>query len=532
MLQRKTQTAAFWRDQFEVSGEDLDFVHGLILDADSPLTTQQLALRLIEEHQRRETARMESELAKGKIYQPKNSYEVGQTLVFPAMDFSVGEVTETRAGQNPEHGPFEVIQVKFADADETREFAAGLQTAHRLNAANGQAAGEESALLSAEEIHSLYQEEIEESLLFALEEGDRSDEFVQVDDYWLLSDMLADVHVGHLNISEALIEMQGRPMAPEELLPELELSTEEVSQPMQIISLNHALTQDERFDKVGSGAEQLWFLRRLEPAEALEVPPLLRPQISRYNRALLSVELLQIEWELDDEWGESSVGTDIPSVVPSTSFTLIFPHRLYGTLPLSSRTRSFFPQAEEGRSMVTIIDGRWGNRYTAWVVHEGRYICGLKEWMNEHSLPVGAQITLERTNNPGEVVIDYRPRRMKREWSRVAKVDPEALSFGLEMNKIQISCEYDDYLVVSSDDQKGLEAFNARLQRSDANLDEIVEMVVPEIAKLSPQGTAHAKTVYSATNMIWRCPPGPVFYSLISNRRFRDTGGGFFAVEA
>ena len=83
VLLRRTQTASFWRDKFSVSGEDLDFIHELILDAESPMTTGLLALRMIQEYQRRETARMESELKKGTVYQPKDPYEVGQTLIFP-----------------------------------------------------------------------------------------------------------------------------------------------------------------------------------------------------------------------------------------------------------------------------------------------------------------------------------------------------------------------------------------------------------------------------------------------------------------
>ena len=531
VLLRRTQTASFWRDKFSVSGEDLDFIHELILDAESPMTTGLLALRMIQEYQRRETARMESELKKGAVYQPKDPYEVGQTLIFPAMDFLVGEVLESRSGQNPEHGAFDVIRVGFADIDEIREFAASLQTGHRLNATNGQTTGDEETLLSAEEIHSLYQDEIEESLLFALEDGERNEDFVHIDDYWLLADMLAEVHVGHLNIAEALLEMQSRPMSPEELLPELDLQAEDVSQPMQIISVNHALGSDERFDQVGGAGVPLWYLARLEPPEALTVPPLLRPKLGRYNRAILSVELLQTEWELDDEWGESSASTPISSVVPSISFTLIFPHWLYGTLPLSSRTRALFPHSAQERSMVTIVDGRWGNRYTGWVVHNGRYVCGLKEWMVAHNLPVSAQITLERTDNPDEVIIDYRPRRMRREWSRIAKVNASTRRFGLEMNKVQISCEYDEHLIVSSVDLEGLEAFNAGFDDNDAALERIVEMIVPEITKLNPQGTAHVKTIYSAVNMFWRCPPGPIFYTLISNPRFQDAGDGFFKVR-
>jgi hypothetical protein len=55
-------------------------------------------------------------------------------------------------------------------------------------------------------------------------------------------------------------------------------------------------------------------------------------------------------------------------------------------------------------------------------------------------------------------------------------------------------------------------------------------MLVPELVALNPQGTVHAKTVYSAANMLRRCAPGPVFFALISNRKFRDVGGGNFAL--
>ena len=101
MLPRQTQTAAFWRDQFEVTSRDLDFIYTLLLDALAPKTVDELALALIDEYIRRETATIETELAKGAVYVPKNHYTVGQTLVFPALDFAAGEVVGLRPGQNP-----------------------------------------------------------------------------------------------------------------------------------------------------------------------------------------------------------------------------------------------------------------------------------------------------------------------------------------------------------------------------------------------------------------------------------------------
>lgn len=529
MLQRQTQSAGFWREQFEVTSEDLDFIYSYLLDTQVPQSLSALATVLIREYIRKESAKIDSELSKGSVYQPEATFEVGEKLVFPVLDFAVGTVQTVRDGHNPEHGEFRVIEVLFPELEETREFAVELQTPHVLNQVNGSGSLSDSGLLSPQEIYELYQSEIDDSVLFALEEGPRSDEFVEVNGQWLLSDMLIEVHVGNLNIVEAMIDLAGKPMTTSELLNELDFSS---STPvaMQILSLNHAMAQDERFDMVGTQDEALWYLQRLEPVEALEIPILLRPTQPTYNRSLLSVELLQIEWELDDEWGESSLSSELPSIVPSTTLTLTYPHRRCGTIPLNGRSRSFFPIKDEGRSTVTLIDGRWGTHMQGWVVHEGRYVSGLAKWMEDHGLPVGAQITLERTSNSKEIVIDYRTRRAKREWARLATADLDAMKLHFEMSKIQVACEYDEDLTVAESDPGPIGQLRVLLNQNRVELTRIVEDLMPELTKLTPQGTVHVKTVYSAANMLRRSAPGPIFYALISNRRFRDLGNGFFAM--
>jgi len=122
VLQRQTQTPAFWH---------------IFIDDQSAKTLDALATTLIDEYARRETATIQSELAKGDIYMPNMKYEVGQTLVFPALDFIVGLVLETRPGQNPEHGPFSVMQVELEDGDTVREFAMDLQSSHKLSQVGG-----------------------------------------------------------------------------------------------------------------------------------------------------------------------------------------------------------------------------------------------------------------------------------------------------------------------------------------------------------------------------------------------------------
>ncbi|MCB0045188.1 MAG: hypothetical protein KDD92_07160 [Caldilineaceae bacterium] len=529
MLQRPTQTAAFWRDQFEVTSDDLEFLYNLLLDAQAPKSREDLAVALAGEYLRRENATIETELAKGDIYLPKESYAEGQTLVFPALDFAVGDVLSVRDGQNPEHGKFDVIAVQLAGEDAPREFAAALQTPHRLSEGGGNVLLDDGALLSAEEIYSLYNDDIDDSLLFALEEGSRREDFVEVEAQWLLADMLAEVHIGHLNIAEALIEVAGHPLSAQTMLGDLDLD-ENVPKTMRLISLNHALNKDKRFDTVEKDGRTLWYLKRMEPEVVGTTPALLRYTPVPYNRSLLSVEMLQLEWELDDEWGESSIVGDVPALVPSTSFTLIYPHRKYGTIPLSSRTKSFFPRQERGKSLVTLVDGRWGTRYEGWVAHQGRYVSGLGKWMDDHELPVGAYITLERAEQGNELIIDFRTRRAKREWARVATADLETMRLTFDMNKVKVACEYDDTLIVAESDPQALAQLRQAMESADDNLAPLVEQIVRELTGLNPQGTVHAKSVYSAVNMVRRTPPGPVFYALISNPRFKDVGGGLFAL--
>jgi hypothetical protein len=55
--------------------------------------------------------------------------------------------------------------------------------------------------------------------------------------------------------------------------------------------------------------------------------------------------------------------------------------------------------------------------------------------------------------------------------------------------------------------------------------------VVPELTKLSPQATIHAKAVYSAVNILKRTPPGPVFAHLSTEPRFVPMGGGYWTYD-
>jgi len=157
-----------------------------------------------------------------------------------------------------------------------------------------------------------------------------------------------------------------------------------------------------------------------------------------------------------------------------------------------------------------------------WVVRERRFVYGLGEWYERHNLPVGAYVEIRRAEEPGVVLVRRRPTRPKREWVRLVSVEDGVLQF--EMKPYMISCEYDDLLVIAVPDFAALDAAEERVRRERRSLADVVAEIFPELAKLSPQGTVHAATLYSAVNLVMRVPPGPILTTLVTDDRYTFVG--------
>jgi hypothetical protein len=132
VIQRKTQTAEYWQD-FSLTPFDIAFLHTLLLDAERPASTQALAEAVVAERCRREETELRAELSRGVLYQPKKRFKLGDKVIFPALEFRLGEIIDVRRGQNTEYGDFEVISVDFGPDRRQRSFAAGLAAPHKLN---------------------------------------------------------------------------------------------------------------------------------------------------------------------------------------------------------------------------------------------------------------------------------------------------------------------------------------------------------------------------------------------------------------
>lgn len=523
MIERKTQTADYWRE-FSLTPADTEFLRNLLLDAERPLTTRELAQALITERCRREETDLRAELSRGVIYQPKKRFAIGDKVIFPALDFRLGEVIESRPGQNPEHGEFDVITVDFGPSRRQRSFAAGLSGPHKLNvdASDLLVAGD---LISPERLLASSASAMPALLGTQLS---AQPDFATFEDRWLHRDLLAEIHVGHLNIAEALIEMRGVPVETKTLVKELDLPTE-IKPEVLAFSLQSALIADGRFDQVGPGEVRQWYLRRLEPAEALAVPAALRCQPSDLDLAQVPSDLIQLALELDDEWSDQALGkdTDVRAGLTTTTLLLTYPHLVSGTLPLNRHADAIFPKGHGERTAVTLIDGRWGNRFQAWVNHAGRYVAGLRPWFEKHKLPAGAFITLERRDESGEIVVDFRPKRMRREWTRFAQ-PADGGRLDIQLRKQEVACEYDEQIIIGDDRNEEILKLRSTPAYTHAGLDDLVFEVFTDLAGLSQTGSVHAKTIYSAVNVLRRCPPEPVFAALANHPKLEAAGGGTF----
>jgi hypothetical protein len=517
--QPQTQTREYWANEFAIADSDIEQLYNHFLEVEQPQTAEQIALVIIAYRVAEERNRIK-QLMKGRsVYQPKDDYEVGAELVFPALKYSHGSVQTIRDGYDPGYGHYSVLGVEIEG--KSREFASNLPGEHALNLDNGDGF-DPLADVDPEELNENFGSTVVEKVTAAL--STRS-EFVRLRDKWFVRDLMAEVNIGHLHLAEAVLEVnEGGPLPPDEVIVHLDMD-EGLDPEVRLFSLNYALTEDDRFDEVGVPGQVNWFLHRLEPEAVRVVPERLRLRPISYDKAILSPQLILLERELDDEWSDlEPVQTAQPTIL-----SLTYPHRWAGTLPLSSRTHPLFPTGSSPRQRIILMDEQTDEEIIAWIVQEHRYIYGLGEWYEKNNIPVGGFITLKPGPETGIVLLDYDRRRPKREWVRLASVVESQIDFELERRSI--GCGYDDLLVVGTDYVTALDALARRFEASQRSLGSLLVGLFPKLAKLNPQETVHTKTLYSAVNMVRRIPPGPLFAELIKHPAFQPVGDHYWHYE-
>lgn len=519
MTARATQSPDYWGEAFSLTADDREFLLNLFVEDEQPRTTDELAQALIRYRvEREEAAIRRKRQAQGTLYQPKRSFQIGEQVVFPALEFAVGQVRGVRPGRSPDYQPFKVIEVEL-EGGEMREFAAEFGDEHRLN--------EDAAILSPDEtvvtpdeLHARVSQLFVPRLRALLQ---ASADFVWLAGKWFPRGLIADVNVGQLNIAEAILDMNnGGPLSTAAILPELGLPRE-INPNLQVFSLNYALYSDERFDEVGPAGEVLWYLVRLEPANVIKTPDRLKYTPADYRRDLLTPDLLRIEQSIDDEWSQLPPANE---GIEEITFTLTYPHRRSGTVPLSPTIGQLFPTGRTHRIRFMFEDARSGRRWPGWVVRERHYAFGLDEWYQANEVPAGAYVQLRRGDEPGVVVVDLQGHRQRRDWVRVATPHDGRLTF--QVVRHQVPCDYDEQMIMVVDDDQGTDKIWSHVEERRLSMHDLLLQLVPELAKLSPQGNVHARTLYAAYNLIKRTPPGPLFAALMEQTDFRALGDGYW----
>ncbi|HOA25559.1 MAG TPA: hypothetical protein PKI52_16230, partial [Aggregatilineales bacterium] len=132
MLKRRTQTEAYWVEDFKLEQHDIDYLFNVLLERETPLSADEMALHLFRYRVQQEEEELARKRKPGNIYKPAETYEVGDRLTFPQFDQAQGEVIATRPGNNPDYGDFTVLTVQL-ETGRTVNVASALTADHVLN---------------------------------------------------------------------------------------------------------------------------------------------------------------------------------------------------------------------------------------------------------------------------------------------------------------------------------------------------------------------------------------------------------------
>jgi hypothetical protein len=509
----------YWTE-LQITQQDVEFLHNHLFEHETPLTARELVMVFIAERIRAERlAVQQRRQAGGKTFLPKDSYQVGDDLIFPALNWKHGKVTAVRAGTNPELGTFDVLTVDLGNGSE-RLFASNLPS-HALN--------EQPVVVQQNEYDpdvillehgSMLEKKIEAAF-------ERDDELVRVAARWFPRALLIDVNVGHLNLAEAVLDMAGgEPLPTSALLKDVALA-EGVNPKLAEFSLNLALQEDGRFDEVGPAGEVMWCLRRLEPEEVREVPLHLRYSPIDFERAAMTPQMLALESQLDDELSPVTA-TPAPEA-KEVVISLIYPHLRAGTLPLSARVRPFFPTAYESpRVRFTLVDGKTKQKMPGWIVREHGYVYGLREWYKANDLMAGSLLRIRRGELPGEVIIEAKTYRSTKDWVRTVIVGADG-GMVFALLKQPVAAEFNDRMAFAIPSVATVDQL--WLQDKKRPFEKLVADMIREMSKLTPQGHVHAQELYSAVNIVRRVPPGPLFALLGNSPEFTHIGDLYFRLS-
>lgn len=508
----------YWRD-FKFSNQDLEFLYNHLLEIELPQTAEELTKALLSNRINKEIQALQNQKpSHGVRYQPGEKYKISDKLFFPQLGGKIGKVSGIRPSNNPNLPSFDVLTIEFDDHS-NRLFAAGYED-HVLN--EPLKVDESDPAFQPDAVFSQFGENITQIVSENLE---AVSDLVRIAGRWFPRALLVDINIGHLNLVEAVLDMNGGgPLPTRTLMEQIELPTD-VNSKLTEFSLNLALEEDERFDEVGPAGETLWFLHRLEPDGVREPPITLRYSGSPVSNENFDEELSnQLIKNVIDELEPESGKVERPDQV---TISLIYPHWRAGTLPITKAIRKLFPAAYEApRVQFKFIDADTNEVISGWVVRTNKYVFGLREWYQTAGLIPGNFVTISKGEKAGEVLISAGKRKPSREWVRTALIGADG-GIVFAMLKQLVSGSIDERMAVVIPDLDAMDTLWGNGNYFRQPVDIIMKKVMKEQAKLNPQGHVHCQELYSAVNLVRRCPPSLIL-SILQNRSWSNHMGDLY----
>jgi hypothetical protein len=135
----------------------------------------------------------------------------------------------------------------------------------------------------------------------------------------------------------------------------------------------------------------------------------------------------------------------------------------------------------------------------------------------------GSIVHIRKGQKAGEVIVRCDPKRPTREWVRTVLVGSDG-GIVFAMLKQPISSSVDERMAVVVPDINAIDQIWEQMQKERPPFEKTVVSVVRELTKLNPQSHVHASELYTALNVIKRCPPGPILELLASRPWFVHVG--------
>ena len=190
-----------------------------------------------------------------------------------------------------------------------------------------------------------------------------------------------------------------------------------------------------------------------------------------------------------------------------------------------------FPTARRSpRIAFTLVDAQDGEQFPGWVVRQDRYVFGLTPLYRKYKMPVGAVISVRPGDEPGSVMVDFDAHRPRTEY--VPIITPHDGRITFDYQKRSIGAAYDDQMILGAEDVAAVDALFDSAQHNRRPLPMIVNQLMHELSRSTPQGTVHAKTLYSAVNVLRRTPPAPVLAALANSEDFEHIGNNHWRIRA